>query len=147
MLNRPGRVPPTVGFDVPALCDLSATELSRLLAGGKLSPVELLDACLCRIAAVNPAVNAVVTLAEDEARSAARAAEAAIMRGESLGPLHGLPVLIKDTQDTAGLRTTYGSPLFANHVPAADAGSVGRLRAAGAIIFGKTNTAELAAGG
>jgi amidase len=117
------------------------------LAVGTLSPVELLDACLSRIAAVNPAVNAVVTLAEDEARSAARAAEAAIMRGESLGPLHGLPVLIKDTQDTAGLRTTYGSPLFADHVPAADAGSVARLRAAGAIILGKTNTPEWAAGG
>jgi amidase len=112
-----------------------------------LSPVELLDACLSRIAAVNPAVNAVVTLAEDEARSAARAAETAITRGESLGPLHGLPVLIKDTQDTAGLRTTYGSPLFVDHVPAADAGSVARLRAAGAIILGKTNTPEWAAGG
>lgn len=109
--------------------------------------MELLDACLARIAAVNPAVNAVVTLAEEQARAAARAAEAAIMRGESRGPLHGLPVLIKDTQDTAGLRTTYGSPLFANHVPAADAGSVARLRRAGAIIFGKTNTPEWAAGG
>lgn len=132
---------------MPASCDLSATELSRLLAEKALSPVELLDACLSRIAAANPAVNAVVTLAEDEARSAARAAEAAISRGESFGPLHGLPVLIKDTQDTAGLRTTYGSPLFADHVPAADAGSVARLRAAGAIILGKTNTPEWAAGG
>jgi amidase len=132
---------------VPASCDLSATELSRLLVDKILSPVELLDACLSRIAAVNPAVNAVVTLAEDEARSAAQAAEAAIARGESFGPLHGLPVLIKDTQDTAGLRTTYGSPLFADHVPATDAGSVARLRAAGAIILGKTNTPEWAAGG
>jgi amidase len=116
------------------------------LADRALSPVELLDACLSRIAAVNPAVNAVVTLAEDEARSAAKAAEAAITRGESLGPLHGLPILIKDTQETAGLRTTYGSPLFADHVPDADAGSVARLRAAGAIILGKTNTPEWAAG-
>jgi amidase len=132
---------------VPAPCDLSATELTQLLADKALSPVELLDSCLSRITTVNPAVNAVVTLAEDQARAAARAAEAAIMRGESGGPLHGLPVLIKDTQDTAGLRTTYGSPLFADHVPAADAGSVARLRAAGAIIFGKTNTPEWAAGG
>jgi amidase len=116
------------------------------LADRALSPVELLDACLSRIEAVNPAVNAVVTLGEDEARSAAKAAEAAIARGESLGPLHGLPVLIKDTQETAGLRTTYGSPLFADHVPDADAGSVARLRAAGAIILGKTNTPEWAAG-
>src|SRR4029077_2957775 len=127
--------------------DLSATELSRRLADGSLSPVELVDACLARIAAVNPAVNAVVTLAEEEARAAARAAETAIRRGESRGPLHGLPILIKDTQDTAGLRTTYGSPLFVDHVPAVDAGSVSRLRAAGAIILGKTNTPEWAAGG
>ena len=132
---------------MPTSCDLSAIDLTRLLADKTLSPVELLDACLARIAAINPAVNAVVTLAEDEARSAARAAEAAIARGESLGPLHGLPILIKDTQDTAGLRTTYGSPLFADHIPIADAGSVARLRAAGAIIFGKTNTPEWAAGG
>jgi Asp-tRNA(Asn)/Glu-tRNA(Gln) amidotransferase A subunit family amidase len=69
------------------------------------------------------------------------------MRSENLGALHGIPVLIKDTQDTAGLRTTYGSPLFANHVPSADQGSVARLRAAGAIILGKTNTPEWAAGG
>jgi amidase len=129
-----------------ALCDLSATELSRLLAEKTLSPVELLEACLSRIAAVNPAVNAVVTLDEDRARAAARAAEAAIMSHQEVGPLHGLPVLIKDTQDTANLRTTYGSPLFADHIPAADAGSVARPRAAGAIIFGKTNTPEWAAG-
>src|SRR3981081_1204830 len=129
-----------------ALCNLSATELSRLLAEKALSPVELLEACLSRIAAVNPAVNAVVTLDEDRARAAARAAEAAIMSHQEVGPLHGLPVLIKDTQDTAGLRTTYGSPLVAEHIPAADAGSVARLRTAGAIIFGKTNTPEWAAG-
>src|SRR5450432_2710218 len=130
-----------------ALPDHSATELTGLLADKSVSPVELLDACLSRIATVNHAVNAVVALDEERARAAARAAEAAILRGDELGPLHGLPVLIKDTQDTEGLRTTYGSPLFADHVPQADAGSVGRLRAAGAIIFGKTNTPEWAAGG
>src|ERR1700730_419072 len=130
-----------------ALCELGATELSRLLADKCVSPVELLEACLSRIGAVNSAVNAVVALDEDRALAAARTAEAAIMRGDHLGPLHGLPVLIKDTQDTAGLRTTYGSPLFADHVPAADAGSVARLRAAGAVILGKTNTPEWAAGG
>jgi amidase len=129
------------------LCDLTATELRGLLAAKSISPVELLQACLSRIEAVNPAVNAVVALDEERALAAARAAEAAIMRDEDVGPLHGLPVLIKDTQDTAGLRTTYGSPLFADYVPAADAGSVARLRAAGAIIFGKTNTPEWAAGG
>jgi amidase len=130
-----------------ALPDLSATELCRLLAEREISPVELLDSCLLRIAEVNPTVNAVVALDEPGAREAAHKAETAIRRGEKLGPLHGIPVLIKDTQDTAGLRTTYGSPLFANHVPSADQGSVARLRAAGAIILGKTNTPEWAAGG
>jgi amidase len=132
---------------VNEFCDLSATELRRLMAERTISPVEILDRCLARIAGVNPAVNAVVTLDENGARAAARTAEAAILRGDDLGPLHGIPVLIKDTQDTAGLRTTYGSPLFADHVPTADQGSVARLRAAGAIIFGKTNTPEWAAGG
>ena len=129
------------------LCDLSATELRRLMAERAISPVQIVDHCLARIASVNPAVNAVVTLDESGARAAARAAETAILRGDSLGPLHGIPVLIKDTQDTAGLRTTYGSPLFADHIPSADQGSVARLRAAGAIILGKTNTPEWAAGG
>src|SRR5438445_704831 len=129
------------------LCDTSAVELRRLLAARAISPVELLDACLSRIATINGAVNAVVTLDEPGARAAAKAAETAILRGEDRGALHGLPVLIKDTQDTAGLRTTYGSPLLRDNVPVADQGSVARLRAAGAIIFGKTNTPEWAAGG
>ncbi|TCZ57284.1 amidase [Roseicella aquatilis] len=128
-------------------CDLPATELRRLIGARALSPVELLDSCLGRIARVNPAVNAVVTLDEARARAAAREAEAAVMRGDPLGPLHGLPVGIKDTEDTAGLRTTYGSPIFADHVPAQDLGAVARLRAAGAIVIGKTNTPEWAAGG
>jgi len=132
---------------VTQTCDLSATELRKLLAERTISPVEVVEDCLARIAAINPAVNAVVTLDEDGARTAARTAEAALLRGDDLGPLQGIPVLIKDTQDTAGLRTTYGSPLFANHVPATDQGSVARLRAAGAIILGKTNTPEWAAGG
>lgn len=129
------------------LCDSSAVELRRLLAARAISPVELLEACLSRIATINPAVNAVVTLDEPGARTAAKKAEAAILRGEDRGALHGLPVLIKDTQDTAGLRSTYGSPLLRDNVPVADQGSVARLRAAGAIIFGKTNTPEWAAGG
>jgi len=129
------------------LCDTSAIEVQRLLADREISPVELAEACLCRISAVNPAVNAVVTLDEEGARTAAGLAELAFARGDVRGPLQGMPVLIKDTQDTGGLRTTYGSPLFANHVPAADQASVARLRAAGAIILGKTNTPEWAAGG
>jgi len=132
---------------VAELCDTSAIELKRLLADREISPVELVEACLSRIAAINPAVNAVVTLDEAGARTAAGLAELAFTRGEVRRPLQGIPVLIKDTQDTAGLRTTYGSPLLANNVPAADQASVARLRAAGAIILGKTNTPEWAAGG
>ncbi|WP_316167373.1 MULTISPECIES: amidase [unclassified Bradyrhizobium] len=129
-----------------SICDQTAVDLMQQLKGRAVSPVELLEACLARIAAINPAINAVVTLDEEGAAGAAKAAEAELLKGEDRGPLHGLPVLIKDTQDTAGLRTTYGSPLFADHVPAADQASIGRLRAAGAIIFGKTNTPEWAAG-
>ncbi len=127
-------------------CDLGATEMARLIATRALSPVELLDSCLARIARINPAVNAVVTLDEAGARAAARDVEAAVMRGDALGPLHGLPLGIKDTDDTAGLRTTYGSPIFADHVPARDLGVVARLRAAGGIVVAKTNTPEFAAG-
>ena len=127
-------------------CDLSATELARLIATRALSPVELLDSCLARIARINPAVNAIVTLDEPGARASARAAEAAVMRADELGPLHGLPLGIKDTDDTAGLRTTYGSPIFASHVPTRDLGVVARLRAAGGIVLAKTNTPEFAAG-
>lgn len=130
-----------------SICDKSAVELVGLLKRRALSPVELLEACLTRIAAVNSAVNAVVTLDEAGARTAADVAEAEIARGEDRGPLHGLPILIKDTQDTKGMRSTYGSPILADNVPVADQASVGRLRAAGAIIFGKTNTPEWAAGG
>ncbi len=128
------------------LCAMTACELTAAIAAKTVSPVEVLDACLARIAAVNPAVNAVVALDADRARAAARAAEAAVMRGDAIGALHGLPVGIKDTQDTAGLVTTYGSPLFADHVPASDDACVARLRAAGAIVIGKTNTPEFAAG-
>ncbi|MFN5452817.1 amidase, partial [Bradyrhizobium sp.] len=130
-----------------SICDNTASDLIKLLKTKAISPVALLDSCLERIAAVNPAVNAVVTLDEAGARAEAKAAEAELVRGEDKGPLHGLPVLIKDTQDTAGMRSTYGSPILADNVPVADQASVARLRAAGAIIFGKTNTPEWAAGG
>ncbi len=129
-----------------SLCELPAVELRRLIGRRELSPSELLDACLRRIEAVNPAVNAVVALDEAGARAAAEAAEAAIRRGERLGPLHGLPVGIKDLEETRGLRTTYGSRQFESFVPQADCGMVARLRAAGAIILAKTNTPEFGAG-
>ena len=129
------------------LCDLGAVALRDAIAARTVSAADALESCLDRIAAVDPAVNAVVTLDREGARAAARAVDAAFARGEPAGPLAGLPLLVKDTQETAGLRTTWGSPLFADHVPAEDLGTVARLRAAGAIVFGKTNTPEWAAGG
>jgi amidase len=129
-----------------ALCDLTATEQRRLIGRKAISPVDLFDAHLARIERVNHAVNALVTIDEAAARASARAAEAALMRGESLPLLHGLPVGIKDLEETRGLRTTYGSPQFAAFVPDADCGMVASLRAAGAVILGKTNTPEFGAG-
>ena len=127
-------------------CDLSAVEARRLIGRKALSPVELLESCLKRTEAVNPAVNAFVALDTDRARAAARRAEDAVSRGEELGPLHGLPVGIKDLEEVGGLRTTYGSPIFRDFVPEADCGMVARLRAAGGIVIGKTNTPEFGAG-
>src|SRR5215475_3216387 len=93
----------------------SARELARLVRERELSPVEILDAHLAAIERANPAVNAIVTLAIDQAREAARAAEAAVKRGDALGLLHGVPVAIKDITPTEGIRTTWGSTLFADH--------------------------------
>ncbi len=128
------------------LVDKNAVELRRLIGRKEISPVELLDECLARIEAVNPAINAIVALDPDGAAAAARKAEQAVLRGDALGPLHGLPIGVKDLSETAGLRTTFGSLLFKDHVPAADEGPVARLREAGAIILGKTNTPEFGAG-
>ena len=107
-----------------------------------ISPVELVESHLTQIAAQNPRINAFVTVLEDEARAAARLAENAVMRGESLGLLHGVPVTIKDSFDVAGLPTLCGSRFRLGHKAAQDAAAVARLRAAGAIILGKTNTPE-----
>jgi len=128
------------------LCDLSATEARRRIAANEISPVELLESCIARIEAVNPAVNAVVATCYERARQEAQAAEAAQRAGDDLGPLHGLPVGIKDLNATEGLRTTYGSLLHADNVPDADEALVARLRAAGAIIVAKTNTPEFGSG-
>jgi amidase len=124
----------------------TAVELASLIATKAVSPVEVLDSHLVTIARVNPRLNAIVTLVADAARHQAKDAEAAVMRGDKLGTLHGLPVVIKDVTPTAGIRTTYGSPLFKDNVPAEDAEVVRRLKAAGAIVLGKTNTPEFAAG-
>lgn len=124
----------------------SARELARLIRARKVSPVEVLDAHLAVIERINPTLNAIITLAAEQARDAARAAEAAVMSGEPVAALHGLPVAIKDVTPTAGIRTTFASPLFKDHVPAEDAEVVRRLKAAGAIILAKTNTPEFACG-
>lgn len=133
-------------MDHDTLCALPALELRRLIGQRQLSPVELLDACIARIAALDPGVNALCATDFDRARDAARAAEAAQMRGGPLPLLHGLPVGVKDLEDTAGLRTTYGNVAHRNHVPAADCVLVQRLRAAGALVAAKTNTPDLGAG-
>ena len=108
-----------------------------------MSPVEVVEAYLQRIEQINPSLNAIVTLADD-AINQARIAEAALTRGDEVGALHGVPLTIKDTIDTRGLRTTGGSRLRADHVPDRDATVVARLKRAGAIILGKTNTPEMA---
>jgi amidase len=124
----------------------SATELARLIRGKSISPIEVLQAHLQAIERLNPKVNAICTLAAESAMAAAERAEQAIMAGDPIGPLHGLPIGIKDVTPTAGIRTTFGSPLYANNVPTEDAAVVSRLKQAGAIILGKTNTPEFAAG-
>jgi amidase len=128
------------------LCTRPATELAALLRDRQVSARELLDAHLERIEQLNPELNAIVTLDAAGARAAADAADAALAAGEHVGPLHGLPVAHKDTHLTGGMRTTFGSPLHADTVPAHDELVVARLKAAGAIRVGKTNTPEFAAG-
>jgi amidase len=127
-------------------CDLDAVTARRLIGARQLSAVELVESCISRIEAIDPAVNAMVARDFARALASARLADQATMRGEALGPLHGLPLGIKDLEDTEGLRTTYGSPLFADHVPTRDQGIVARLRRAGGIVLGKTNTPEWGAG-
>lgn len=125
---------------------MTAADLAAAFRARRLSPREVIDAVLMRIEQVNPDVNAFVTVASDHAREAAAAAEAALMRDEPIGPLHGVPVSIKDLTNTKGIRTTFGSLAFADHIPTEDALIVQRVRAAGAIILGKTNTPEFGAG-
>jgi len=123
-----------------------AVELAKLYRARMVSPLEVVRAALARIDAVNPKVNAVVTLVREAALAQARRATAAMKPGATLPPLFGIPVGIKDVTPTRGIRTTYGSKLFESHVPDEDALVVQRLRAAGAIILGKTNTPEFAFG-
>jgi amidase len=128
------------------LVETSAVELRRLIGSRQLSPVELLEACIARIETLNPAINAICATGFTRAREAARQAEAQVMRGAPLGPLHGLPMGIKDLQDTEGLLTTYGNVGLRGNVPMADNALVARLRAAGAIVTAKTNVPDMGAG-
>ncbi|MCY4486617.1 MAG: amidase family protein, partial [Deltaproteobacteria bacterium] len=116
-----------------------ARDLLAALRSGEISSRELLELFLRRIEAADPALNAVVTLDAERARRLAGAADEAKARGERTGPLGGLPITIKDTIETEGIRTTAGAPWLAGHVPDRDATAVSRLKAAGAIVFGKTN--------
>jgi aspartyl-tRNA(Asn)/glutamyl-tRNA(Gln) amidotransferase subunit A len=128
------------------LCFAGIAELAPRLAAKELSPVEVTEATLARIEQLEPKLNAFITVKADGARAAARAAEAAIMAGDYAGPLHGIPIAIKDLYATRGVATTFGSPLFADWVPDFDAAAVERLRRAGAVLIGKTNLHELAYG-
>jgi len=131
---------------VNTLADLSATELRRLIRAREISAVEVVEACLARVERVNGTLNAVVTL-NDRARDDARAVDRTLAEGGDPGLLAGLPVGIKDVTPVAGLRTTFGSPVYRDYVPSEDALVVRRLRDAGAVILGKTNCPEFAAGG
>jgi aspartyl-tRNA(Asn)/glutamyl-tRNA(Gln) amidotransferase subunit A len=124
------------------LVEADALTLARLIRDKQVSPVAVVEAVLARIEALQPTVNAFITVTAEEARAAARRAEAAVMAGERLGPLHGVPFSVKDLLPTRGVRTTMGSLIFADQVPAEDAVPVRRLREAGAILVGKTTTPE-----
>src|SRR5436190_2536913 len=128
------------------LLALSSVEMRRRIGSKEISPVELLEAAIARIEALNPAVNAIAATDFARARKIAESAESAARKGEQLGPLHGLPTGIKDLHETAGLLTTHGSPLYRSYVPAHDAAMVALVRKAGAIIVAKTNTPEFGAG-
>jgi amidase len=133
-------------MNAPDLCFLSATELARRIRDRELSAREVMEAHLAQIERVNPKVNAIVTLLPEQAMEQAAAADEKLARGEDVGPLHGLPVAHKDLVTTKGIRTTFGSPIYRDFIPQEDALIVERLRAAGAITIGKTNTPEFGAG-
>ena len=118
-----------------------ASALAKLIRTRQVSPVEVVKAHLDRIEALNPAINAIVTIA-DSARQAAKVAEAAVLSGQELGPLHGVPFTVKDSIDTANVMTQRGSPIFKGRMPQTDATSVARMKKAGAILLAKTNLPE-----
>ncbi len=120
----------------------SASDLAAMIRNREVSPVEVISSTLSRIEQSQPELNAFITIAADSAMQAAGEAEAKVMRGDPLGPLHGVPMAVKDLVPTAGIRTTWGSLIFKDHVPVEDAVAVSRLKRAGAVIIGKTTTPE-----
>ena len=132
--------------DTSSLCFMSTVEMAKLIRTKKLSAREALAVHLKQIERVNPKVNAIVTLVPEMAAEAAAKADEMQARGEPLGPLHGLPVAHKDLMETRGIRTTFGSPLYKDYIPTEDDLIVERVRRAGAVIVGKTNTPEFGAG-
>ena len=132
--------------DVEDLTTLSLQEASARVRARRLSPVDLTQQCLARIERLNPVLNAFITVTADSAMADARNAEAEIRSGHWRGPLHGMPIALKDLFDTAGVRTTAGSAVYGNRVPAEDAAVVRRLKDAGAVVLGKTNMHEFAYG-
>jgi len=128
------------------LHDLTMLEQAAAIRRREISPVELMEASIARMEALNPSVNAICATAYTRARREAKAAEKAALAGERLGPLHGLPTGIKDPYDTEGLLTTQGSPLYRDHIPTHDCAMVANVRKAGAIVVAKTNVPEFGAG-
>jgi amidase len=122
----------------------SATEAADLIARRQLSSAQVIDAHLARIDAVNPVLNAVVRVLADEARAAAESADRRLAAGEKVGPLHGVPFTVKENIDVANLPTTWGVPALAQAVAPLDAPVVERMRAAGAILIGRTNLPDMA---
>lgn len=143
--NRTSRTKPNAD-STSDLCLLSISGAAKLLRARKISPVELVDAALDRVAQLNPALNAFITIVADRARREARAAEREIARGRWKGPLHGIAISLKDNIWTRGVRTTAGSKILADFVPTVDAEVAARLARAGAILIGKTNLHEFAYG-
>ena len=145
-LDMPSTLAPQAKGGDDELCYLSAIELAAHIRSKQVSAREVMAAHLAQIERVNPKVNAIVTLVSEQAMADAARADELLARGGALGVLHGLPVAHKDLVDTAGIRTTRGSPFYRDHVPTRNALIVTRIRGAGAITVGKTNTPELGAG-
>jgi aspartyl-tRNA(Asn)/glutamyl-tRNA(Gln) amidotransferase subunit A len=138
------RTNPVSGNQSDDLTKLTIREAAEQIRKKKVSPVELTKACLARIDQLNPALNAFITITAESALEQARTAESEVMRGNWRGPLHGVPIALKDLFDTAGVKTTAASGVFKDRIPTQDAEVVRRLKAAGAVLLGKTNMQEFA---